>query len=58
MYDKMDDNGVHLIGIDLKQCTIKVNDRRVEDMPWYNEFITEYKGKIYIPLGDKKADEI
>jgi hypothetical protein len=52
MYDKKDDNGVHLIDIDLKNCTIKINDERIMKMPWYIEFCDEnkYAAKLMKPI--------
>ena len=51
MYDrKIDyDSETHLLDINLKNHTIKINDERIKEMPWYKEFFEKYGGKLLEP---------
>ena len=40
MYDQ------HLIDINLKALEITINEEKIREMPWYQEFVNKYQGKI------------
>lgn len=52
MYDAKtsQDDTKYLIDIDLKNCTITVNEEEIKLMPWYEVFMKDYGGKIKKPL--------